>query len=166
MRAMAKPQTSSNDLHREGRGMHASRDPKHVRQAGYRRSGKQPPGLSLPDVSGSKGWQAKTCNKPKTVNPVSEDRALQDGRHPHAERPAKSRRLDGQDRPERCLFHDPHGSRRQRISPVPVEEQNVSVQLPASTTESLLRDHITARVYLLEILGFVTPSRSQPQPRK
>ena len=37
-------------------------------------SGKQPPGLALPDVSGSKkGWQAKTCSKPKTVKPISED---------------------------------------------------------------------------------------------
>ena len=50
------------------------------------------------------------------TQPVSEDRALQDGRHSHAERPAKSRRLDGQDRPKRCLFHDSHCSGGQTSS--------------------------------------------------
>ena len=36
---------------------------------------------------------------------ASEDRALQDGRYLHAERPAKIRTLDGKCRPD-----DPHGS--------------------------------------------------------
>ena len=66
---------------------------------------------SFPNVSGAqKGRQAETCDKPEEAKPVSEDRALQDGRHSHAERPAKSRRLDGKDRPERCLLHETHCS--------------------------------------------------------
>ena len=92
--AKTKPQTSSNYLHKEGRGMDAGRDPKHARQTGYHRDRELPRGLLLSDVSCTKeGWQAETCNKPEETKPVSEDRALQD-----VERPAKSRRLDDQDR--------------------------------------------------------------------
>ena len=65
--AKSKPRTTSNCLHREGRGMHAGRDPKHARQTGYLRNRRQPPGLLLPYVSCSKDrWQAKTCNKLET----------------------------------------------------------------------------------------------------
>lgn len=56
----------------------------------------------LLDVSGTeKGWRAETCKKAK---PVSEDRALQNWRHSHVEKTAKSRRLDGQDRLEGCYM--------------------------------------------------------------
>ena len=130
--AKTKPQASSNYLRKEGRGMHAGRDPKHARQTGYHRDRELSRGLLLSDVSCTKeGRQAETCNKPEETKPVSEDRALQDGRHSHAERPAKSRRLDGQDRPERCIFHDPHGSGGPRIPPLPMEGQSIPVQLPA-----------------------------------
>ena len=40
------------------------------------------------------------CDQPKTVELLSNNRALQNGGHSYAQRPAKSRRLDGKDRPE------------------------------------------------------------------
>ena len=130
--AKTNPQTSSNYLHEEGRGMHAGRDPKYAKQTGYLRDTEQPRGFLLSDVSCAKeGWQAETCNKSEETKPVGEHRALQGGRHSHAERPAKSRRLDGQDRPERCIFYDPHGSGGLRIPLLPMEGQSISVQLPA-----------------------------------
>ena len=69
------------------------------------------------------------CNKSKKTQPVCEDRALQDGVHSHAERPAKSSRLDGQDRPERCLLYDSHCSVGQRSPQIPMEGPDVPVQL-------------------------------------
>ena len=110
------------------RGMHAGRDPK---QTGHLRNREHSRRVLLPNVlSSKKGWQAETCNKPNAVKPISEGRALQNGRLPYAQRPAKSRRLDGQDRPEGCIFHGPHDRGGQKVPPLPVEGKGVSVQLP------------------------------------
>ena len=88
--------------------------------------------MFLPDVScPNKGWQIEACDKPNKPQPVSEDRALQDGRHPHAERPAESRRLDGQDRHERCILHGTHGKGGPTLPQVPLGRQVLPVQLPA-----------------------------------
>ena len=74
----------------------------------------------LLDVSSAKErWQAETCDQSKKAKSVSKDRTLQHGRHSHAERP------------ERCLLHYPHCSGGQRIPPIPMEGQNIPVQLPA-----------------------------------
>ena len=42
---------------------------------------------------------------------------------------AKSRRLDGRNRPERCIFHGPNGS-GQRIPQIPVKAEKIPVKLP------------------------------------
>ena len=129
-KAQSKGKTSSAYLHREGGGVYANRGPEHAEKAGNFSGITEPRGFLLSDVSGSeKRWQAETCDKPETIKPVSEDRALQDGRHSHAERPAKSRRLDGKDRPERCLLHDSHCSGGQRVPQIPMEGSDVPVQL-------------------------------------
>ena len=110
--------------------MHANRGPEHAGEAADFSGITEPRGFLLSDVSGSeKRWLAETCDKPETIKPVSEDQALQDGRHSHAERPAKSRRLDGKDRPERCLLHDSHCSGGQRVPQIPMEGPDVPVQL-------------------------------------
>ena len=74
---------------------------------------------------------------------------LQDVRYTHAETPAKSRRLDGQDRPERCIAHDFHCSGGPRILQVPMERQVVPVQLPAVRADlgsvGLYQDHSASR---------------------
>ena len=89
--SLSEEQTTPIAFHRDG-GVHASRDPEHAGQAcNIRNRGKLQE--LFPNVSGApKGRQAETCDKPEEAKPVSEDRALQDGRHSHAERPAKSRR--------------------------------------------------------------------------
>lgn len=51
-------------------------------------------GLLFPNVSSAKeGWWTKTSYKPKTTQSVVKNQTFQDGRHPHAKKPAKSRRL-------------------------------------------------------------------------
>ena len=128
--SLSEEQTTPTVLHREGRGVHAGRDPKHARQAGHisDRGGSRE--FLLPDVPvPPKRRQAETCNKSIKAQPLCEDRALQNRGHSHAERSAKSRRLDGQDRPERCLFYDSHCSGGQRFPQIPMEGPDVSVQL-------------------------------------
>ena len=91
--------------------MHAGRHSTHATEKGHFRGTGEPKGVLLSDIPGAqKRWQAETCDKSQKTQSISEDRALQNGRHPHFKRPTKSRRLHGQDRPEGCLFHDTHGS--------------------------------------------------------
>ena len=104
--------------------MHAGRDPKHARQAGHLRDRECPRGFLLPNVSSPKeGRQEEACNQPQTTQPVGENRAFQNGKHSHAQRPAKHRRLDGQDRLEGSVLHGPYGQGGQRIPPLSVERK-------------------------------------------
>ena len=98
--------------------MHARGDPKHAKQTCYLRDREHPGRVLLPKL-------------------ISEDQALQNGGHPCAQRPAKSRRLDGQDRPAGCILHGPHGRGGQKLPPLPVEGKGISVQLP--TLQSVIR---------------------------
>ena len=86
------------------------------------------------------------------TQPVSEDQALQNGRLSYAERPAKSRRLDGQDRPERCIFHDSHCSGGQRYPQIAMEGPDIPVQLSpvwvVLSSVGLYPDHMTSCIYL------------------
>ena len=148
--ALPTEEASSACLHTGGRGVYAGRNTKYAGQASHLQHGGGPRGLLLSNVSGPKeGWQAETCDKPQKVKPVSEDRALQDGRHSHAERPAKSRRLDGQNRSERCIFHDSHCSGGPRVPQVSMEGQVVPVQLPTLravlSSVGLYQDHTASR---------------------
>ena len=70
-------------------------------------------------------------NKPETIEQVRAYRALQDGRHPCLEGPAKSRRLDGKSGPQGCILHAPHPRRGQSVPQVLVPEPNLPVQVPA-----------------------------------
>ena len=142
---LPKPQTSSNFLH-TGRGeVHAGGDPKHAKQMCHLRHREHPGRVLLPNVlSSQKGWQAETCDKPEAGKSVIEDQALQNGGHPYAQRPTKSRRLDGQNRLEGCLLHGLHGRGGQKVPLLPVERKGIPVQLPAlrSVTHlGLYQDH-------------------------
>ena len=85
--SLSKEQTTPIVLHREGRGVHASRDPKHAKQTGHISGRGDRQEYLLPDVPGpQKRRQAETWNKSKKTQPVCEDRAIQYGGHSHAER--------------------------------------------------------------------------------
>ena len=86
--------------------MHEDSDPKHARQTGHYRVSGQPRGVLFPNVpSTKKRWPTEASNQHKTVELLSNNRALQNGRHSYAKRPAKSRRLDGKDRTEGCILY-------------------------------------------------------------
>ena len=69
------------------------------------------------------GQQRPVINLRKTVELLTNNRALQNGGHSYAQKPAKSRRLDGEDRPEGCILHGTHGQGGPRIPPLPMERQ-------------------------------------------
>ena len=56
-------------------------------------------------LSAQEGWQPEAGHKSKVSEQVRAHRALQDGGNAHLERAAKSSRLDGKSRPERCLLY-------------------------------------------------------------
>ena len=81
--------------------MHEDRDPKHARQTGHYRVSGQPRGVLFVNVpSTKKRWPTEASDQTKTVELLSTHRALQNGGHSYAQRPAISRRLDGKDRPD------------------------------------------------------------------
>ena len=65
----------------------------------------------------------------KSLNRACAHRTFQDRRHSCSERPAKSRRPDGESRPQRCTFHATDSRRGQSIPQTLVPRPNVSVQM-------------------------------------
>ena len=56
---------------------------------------------------------------------------LQNGGHIHAQGPPKRRGLDDKGRSKRCLFHDPHCTPSQTVTPFQMARTDLSIQLPA-----------------------------------
>ena len=113
-------EASSTHPHKNRRGKHADRDPEHARETGYQDKNKQR--TSTPRCS----WYPKRmAGRPEKAQPVSDDQELKDESIAHAQIPTKIRRLDGQDRPERCLFHDSHCTGGQRFPQIPMDGQDI-----------------------------------------
>ena len=95
----AGPQARSRDPSSSGEGSGINRSPPTGR------------GIHLKDVCGpKKGWQCETHNRAEGTEQVHTLGTLQDGRNPSGERSTAGGRLDGQDRPQGCLFLHPHRS--------------------------------------------------------
>ena len=100
------------------------RDPGHVKETGNIRNQVQPGGVLLQPIPGTKeGWRPEARNKPKTLELLHRSRALQNGGHPHAERPPKRRRLASQSGSKGCIFHDSNRRVGPEISPIPLGQQ-------------------------------------------
>ena len=102
----------------------------------------------LTDVSSTqKRRRSETSDKPQTAELLCEDRALQDGEHPNVERPAKIRRLDGQNRPEGCILHGSNSKRTPEATPLLTYGVSIPVQLPTIRpvicSVGLYQDHTT-----------------------
>ena len=141
--AIPKPQASSNYIYKKRRGMHAGRDPEHARQAGYLTITRQPPGLLLPNVSGAKEVrQAKTCNKLNLS--VKTEHFKMEGIHMLKDL------LKVGDWMAKINLKDAYfmSSGGQRIPSVPMEGQNIPVQLPAIrsviSSVGLYQDHTSS----------------------
>jgi len=87
----------------------------------------------------------EACNKFKESKPVSEARALQDGRDSYASRPSKKRRFHGETRFEGCILHSTYMGETSEISPILLEGEPFRVCLPplrpCLSSKSLYEDH-------------------------
>ena len=119
----AGPQARSRDPSSSGEGSSINRSPPNGR------------GIHLKDVCGpKKEWRCETHNRPEGTEQVHTLETLQDGRNPSGERSTAGGRLDGQDRPQGCLFLHPHRSSPLPILTLSTQSSDLPIQLPPIRT--------------------------------
>ena len=91
-----------------------------------------PSGILLQHVHGAQERRrSETCYQSQIFESLCEIRAFQVGGPPHSQSPPSEERLDGQDRPQRCLFH---GTNSPPISQSPSLQSGVRdlpIQVPS-----------------------------------
>ena len=86
-------------------------------------------GFPLPAVCCPKeGWWSETYHQSKKIELFCGSCTLQNGGqiHVHAQGPPKRRGLDDKDRSKRCLFHDPHCTPSQTVTPFQMERADIN----------------------------------------
>ena len=99
-------------------------------EAGHQSNPNSNRGVLLQHVhSAQEGWGSETRHQPETPKQICEIRAFQNGGATHSQSSSEEKRLDGQSRPERCLFHGPNSPTILPFTPLQDGEKDVSIQL-------------------------------------
>ena len=113
------------------------RDSGTLAQRGYRGNPTGSTKLHIPNFpSTEKRWGLPSCYKPQEVEPLCQDRTLQDGGFTPSSISDPAGRLDGEAGLERCLLTGANPPVSASPPPVSVAKENLSVQLPSIWTFS------------------------------